>query len=704
MNTLSENEKLILFKSLFKGREDVFALHHRPKTGGSTKGRYMPAYQLDPFMYNLHRRKGGTFKDFKDKTYLQLTDHQLSKHFQGEQLIGIYPLLPDNTSWFIAADFDKENWKEECRAFINSCRDKGIPAYLERSRSGKGGHVWLFFDQPYPAVKSRKIAITLLEQSGIISIFDKRTSFDRLFPNQNFHSGKKLGNLIALPLHKPALEQGNSCFVNEQLQPYPDQWSFLNSIQRVPVSQLDAIYESLPTNSAKPPDSTNSHSDKLYIKLNNAVHLNRSGIPTGLINFLKKELNFSNSEFFIREKAGRSRWGIERYFNFIKETEHEVIVPRGFIGRLMRYCQQQKIDFVFQDERRKLDPVKFTTNFSLRRHQESAIEAASRKDFGVISAPAASGKTVMALKIIAEKQQPTLIVVHRKQLLNQWIERIEAFLGIPKREIGSIGQGKAKPGKAITVAMIQSLGKYLENQETDEFVNSFGTIIIDECHHIPAKTFRNTISKFPSRYQYGLTATPFRKGNEGKIIFFHLGEIIADIKPQEIEEYKRARVIVRETSLDVPYNPKTDPFEILSKMLVHDSARNKLILGDITTELNKEKKAVIITERKEHIDVLYQFLKQFFETITLSGEDSESSRKAKWKSLNNGHYQTLITTGQFFGEGTDLQNATCLFLVYPFSFKGKLIQYIGRGFNDRRSRLIFTITAIVKSSTSIGCF
>jgi superfamily II DNA or RNA helicase len=271
-----------------------------------------------------------------------------------------------------------------------------------------------------------------------------------------------------------------------------------------------------------------------------------------------------------------------------------------------------------------------------------------------------------------------LIIVHRKQLLEQWVERIQAFLGIPKDEIGRIGQGKSKPGKAITVAMFQSLSKFIEKQENKHFNRSFGTIIVDECHHIPAKTYRDTISKFSSYYQYGLTATPFRKANDSKIIFTHLGEIIAHIKPQEIEEFKRARIIVRETTLDVPFNPKTDVFETLSKVLVHDSSRNKLILGDIKTELSKGKKAVIITERKEHIDTLYQLLKQSFEVVTLSGYDSESSRKKKWQILNSGNYQALITTGQFFGEGTDLQNASCLFLVYPFSFKGKLIQYIGR--------------------------
>lgn len=672
MNQYSEKEKLNLFKSLFQGRVDVFAIRWEK----GHKSGYMPAYHYDRYMYRLHQMKGGTFKDYKDKTHLPLTDQEFQKHFNGQQLIGIYPLLKDNSSWFISADFDKDNWAEESRTFIHACTKHQIPAYLERSRSGKGGHVWIFFDKPYPAIRSRKILITLLEQVGIFSVFDKSSSFDRLFPNQDFHSGKGLGNLIALPLHKPTLEEGNSCFIDEQLEPCQDQWEFLSSIQRVSITHLDAIYNSLHPNNTMVPANINS--GKLHIQLDNAVRLNRSGMTPELINFLKEELNFANSEYFIKKKSGRNTWGTERYFRFIDETEHVIIIPKGFIGKLIRYCKQQNIDFEFQDERKKHDPVPFTTNFSLRSYQKSAIDATTRKEFGVITAPPGSGKTVIGLKIIAEKQQPTLIIVHRKQLLEQWVERIQAFLGIPKNEIGRVGQGNAKPGKVITVAMIQSLGRYLEKQEKEEFARSFGTIIIDECHHIPAETFRDTISKLSSYYQYGLTATPFRKGNDGKIIFTHLGEIIADIKPQEIEKYKRARVIVRETDLEVPFNPKTDTFEILSKVLVHDSARNKLILGDITAELNKGKKAVIITERKEHIDTLYQFLKQSCEIVTLSGDDSESSRKTKWKTLNSGNYQALITTGQFFGEGSDLQNASCLFLVYPFSFKGKLIQYIGR--------------------------
>ena len=282
------------------------------------------------------------------------------------------------------------------------------------------------------------------------------------------------------------------------------------------------------------------------------------------------------------------------------------------------------------------------------------------------------------MKIISDKQQPALIIVHRKQLVEQWTERVETFLGIPKNEIGKIGQGKSKLGKKITIATIQSLSKELVKDKAENILTAFGTVIVDECHHIPAETFRNIIAKLQTFYLYGLTATPFRKYNDGKLIFIHLGEVISEIKSSEISTAQQAKIIIRNTELDVPFNSKTDQFETLSKILIHDSARNKLILQDAIIELKGGKRVVIITERKEHIDSLYQYLKKSYETITLSGDDSESNRVSKWKILKDGNYQVLITTGQFFGEGTDLQNANCLFLVYPFSFEGKLIQYIGR--------------------------
>ena len=570
------------------------------------------------------------------------------------------------------ADFDKQNWKEEAVSFLNACKEKDIPAYLERSRSGNGGHVWIFFDKPYPSVRSRKVFISILEQSGAFSMFDKSSSFDRLFPNQDFLSGKGLGNLIALPFFKPAMENGNSCFINsETFEPYPDQWQFLNEIERVSIGVLDNLHPEVLTMQNLP--IPKNHNGKLSITLQQNIRIQRDGLTIPLVNFLKEELNFANSEFFIKKKSGKNTFGTERYFKLVEEAENEVIIPRGFIGKLLRFCKEQNLDFDFQDNRKLKEEISYSFNANLRSHQEKVIEAISKKDFGVIVAPPGSGKTIVGLKVIADKKQPALIVVHRKQLLEQWQERVQAFLGISKHEIGIIGQGKVKIGEQITIATIQSLPKQIE-----QIQNQFGTILVDECHHIPAETFRNTIEKLETFYLYGLTATPFRKYNDDKLIFAFIGDIISEIANNEIENFKHAQIIVRNTDLDVPFSSKTDNFETLSKILVHDSERNKLILNDIKNELSKGKRITIITERKEHIDTLYLFLKQSYEVITLSGDDTESNRKSKWQTLQQGNFQILITTGQYFGEGSDLSNISSLFLVYPFSFKGKLIQYIGR--------------------------
>ena len=662
------NENINTFRSIFKGREDVFAIRWE-KSG---KSGYMPTYHYDLYHYRTHKMNGGTFANYPHKTYLPLTDNEIHKHLNGVQQIGVYPLQQDNTSWFLVADFDKQNWKDEAVKFLNSCKDKNIPAYLERSRSGNGGHVWIFFDNRYPAIRSRKIFISILEQSGAFSMFDKSSSFDRLFPNQDFLSGKGLGNLVALPFFKPAMENGNSCFINpETFEPHTDQWQFLNEIERVSIEVLDKLFQEISTTKKLPiPKKDNS---KLSITLQKNIRIQRDGLTTLLINFLKDELNFANSEFFIKKKSGKNTFGTERYFKSVEETENEVILPRGFIGKLLRFCKEQNLEFDFQDNRKPKEEIQYSFNANLRNHQEKVIDTVSKKDFGVIVAPPGSGKTVMGLKIIAGKKQPALILVHRKQLLEQWQERVQAFLGIPKHEIGIIGKGKAKIGKQITIATIQSLPKQIK-----QIQNQFGTILVDECHHIPAETFRNTIEKLNTFYLYGLTATPFRKYNDDKLIFAFLGDIISEVQSNEIENFKHAQIIVRNTDLDVPFNSKTDNFETLSKILVHDSERNKLILNDIKSELSKGKRIAIITERKEHIDTLYLFLKQSYEVITLSGDDSETNRKSKWQTLQQGNFQVLITTGQYFGEGSDLSNISSLFLVYPFSFKGKLIQYIGR--------------------------
>jgi hypothetical protein len=472
-----------LFKSLFKGREDVFAIRWEK----DTKNGYIPAYDIDWIEYKKHKAAGGSLQNFKHKQYLQLTDARIVNHLTSKETIGIYPLLIDNTSWFIVADFDesassKRSWMDECRMFFERCTSLNIPASLERSRSGKGGHVWIFFDKNYPAVKSRKIMLQLLEDAGIISPYDKNSNYDRLFPNQDFHSGKNLGNLVALPLQNKALEQENSCFIDIVGKAYADQWQYLQNIQRVSVRHLDDMYKTLfvsPTqNIHSTPAVSFSFSNDLHIVLNDEITIQRNQLKPELVQSLRENLNFINADYVIKKRMGKNI-GIEPYFKMLEEKSDVIVLPRGFIGKLLLYCQEHDIVYQLKDERKKLFEVNFSFKGSLYEYQQQSLGIIAKKDIGIIVAPPGSGKTVVALATVAQKKQPALIIVHRKQLFDQWIERIEAFLGIAKPFIGKIASGQQTIGTHITVAMIQSIAS---SPNSNELYRSFGTIIVDECH------------------------------------------------------------------------------------------------------------------------------------------------------------------------------------------------------------------------------
>lgn len=676
-----------LYRSFFRGRKDVYAVRWEK---GDRSG-YMPAYQVDWNDYNRYKASGGTFANYKKKSFLPFNNKTLKEHLEGTTTLGIYPLLSDNTSFFIVADFDDGNWRDAITKLYNICKKYGLSPVIERSRSGNGGHLWLFFEENIPAFQTRKIMIDLLLQAGIISKFEKEPSFDRLFPNQDMHSGKGLGNLIALPLQGNSIKNGNSCFLDPtSFEPYSNQWEFLQTIKKTSKQKIESLHIQLSEIDKRTLASPfiSNHTSTLEILIKEQVYLKRAQLNPKLIIFLRDNLNFINSNFFVIKQLGKSSYNIEKYFKLIEETSQDIIIPRGFISELIQFCKTENIPFKIVDKRSKKKEISISSRIELRHQQKEVLNRLVKKDFGVVVAPPNSGKTIIGLELIVRKRQPTLILVHRRQLFDQWTDRIQSFLRIPKGEIGQIGNQKNKIGKDITIAMIQSLTR----KESLEYLsNEFGMIIVDECHHIPAKSFREVISQLNSYYLYGLTATPKRKNNDEKLIYMYIGNILYEMTQEEqlAAQNMKAEINIKETNLFAPFDYRIDKYEMISQILIHDTHRNSLIIDDIDNNIARFKSILILTERKNHVDILNLYLKDMYETIAITGEDSERSRKSKLEQVKQGHFKILISTGQFFGEGVDIDSLECLFIVYPFAFEGKLIQYIGRIQRSGKPPVIF---------------
>ena len=684
---MTPQEKIKIFKNVFRGREDVFAAYWE-KADKSAHG-YTPAClnEWNPDLcYKLQRQK---CKDCPNAKYAGLNDYHIDQHLRGQKLFGIYPLLESNESYFVAADFDEGDWDKDILKFYKKCAEFDLPVYIERSKSGKGGHAWLFFENKYPAFKSRNIAINILREAKIIDHFTKEDSFDRLFPNQDVLSGKGFGNLIALPLYGKARKDSNTVFLDPEndLSPFDDQWELLSRTQKITLAKLDNLYDKF-NGKLKPHETSKKETSgaQLHLVIAEQIYISKTNLPRALINFLREELNFINSEFLIKKRMGVSTHKVERYFKLIESNEDSYIIPRGFLSKLINFLDENGIRFTAQDKRKKCEEINLGNSCQLYDYQVKAVKEMLTEDSGILVAPPGAGKTIIGIELIARLKQPTLILVHKKQIYEQWLERIESFLNIPKREIGQICSGKKTVGKKITVAMLQTLSK-IENPAEGLGLNDIGLVLVDECHHVPAQTFRKVITKLNPYYLYGLTATPKRKHNDEKLIYIFLGEILYEIDAKfnllQAEENTAAtnsvtKVLIKNTGIDVPFKVKMDNFQLLSKILTFDSSRNRLIADDVINETKDGNKCLILTERKEHVETLSYYFKSGYEVITLTGDLSEKQKKEKLKQIHYGNFQILIATGQLIGEGTDFPSLNRLFLVYPFSFEGKLTQYIGR--------------------------
>ena len=673
----SAQEKITIFQNLFRAREDVFAVWWQ-KADGTASG-------FTPVCINEWRTgvclkfSHGRCKECTCKEYTKWSELNLKKHLAGLKTFGLYSLLLDNTSYFLAIDFDEGNYVGDVKQFLALCHKYELPTYIERSRSGKGMHVWFFFEDKYSASKSRNIFFHLLREAKIIDTFSREESFDRIFPSQDFLSNDGFGNLIVLPLQGQSVNDGNTIFLDpKSFKPIENQWEYLAKVKKIKIQTLEQLYHRF--NSSQ--DSIETKANKtVQVTLAEQVLIESKNLPLCLANFLKENLNFSNPEYIIKKRMGVGVYNVQRFFNLIESKGSHIGIPRGFFNQLEEYLKEHSIKHKIKDERIKLKSLKLKSSLKLFDYQVKAFKNIMLSDNGILVAPPGSGKTIIGVELIAKIQQPALILVHKKQIFNQWVERIENFLGIPKKEIGQICSNKRRIGDQVTVAMIQTLHRI---DVAKELNGKFGLMIVDECHHVPAKMFREVITQLNTHHLYGLTATPDRKYKDERLIFLYLGDVLHEIDKSEltnrttIKSTSRLEVKINETEFEIPFKVTIENSSLMSKVLVFDTNRNKQIANDIRNEARSGSKCLILTERKEHAEVLNQYFNKEFETIVLTGDLTEKQRREKMAQIQTGNYQILIATGQLLGEGTDIKNLDCLFLVYPFSFHGKLTQYIGR--------------------------
>jgi hypothetical protein len=556
--TLSTTQKVELFQKRFKGRQDVFARRWQ-----NSKGRSGYSFACNnEWLQGVCNKPRIKCNECPNREYTPLHDQVIYDHLAGKHIVGLYPLLTDNTCHLLAADFDKDDWQEAVQAMARACQQQNVPHAVEVSRSGNGAHLWIFFSEPVLAKDARQLGFTLLDKAMEIHPNLSFESYDRLFPNQDLMPEGGFGNLIALPLQYQARKQGNSQFVDHNLLPYADQWQFLRQIKSLTSKQLSDLIaklapgsQSIPTQQiidTRPPweqgarikpTKINNCPKQISLTIANHIYFKLDEIPAPLAARLKRLASFSNPVFFKTQAMRFSTHGIPRYITCARIEQGYLSLPRGCFDEAIEILEEQGISTKIDDKRepgQKLKSVKFLGR--LRKDQSKAVNAIVKHNTGILHAPTAFGKTVAAIGVISKRKVNTLILTHSRQLLEQWRERLKSFLS--NVEIGSIGGGKKKPSGQIDVATYQSLINRKENT-VDTLIQDYGQIIVDECHHISAPRFEMVLNEVRAKYVLGLTATPERQDGHQKIIFMLAGPIRHKVKSNHSEKFEQQVVVTQ---------------------------------------------------------------------------------------------------------------------------------------------------------------
>lgn len=697
-------KRIALFRSLFRGREDVYARRWENDDG---RHGYMPVVVKDWKAINRSRPEERKKVDQKTRKFIPLTDAVIENHLLGKEAVGVYPLLPDETCWFLAADFDKKTWEYDSLAFLETCQELNVPAALERSRSGKGGHIWIFFERALPAITARKLGCLLLTRTMERRHQVGLDSYDRFFPNQDTMPKGGFGNLIALPLQFAPRKSGNSVFIDSDFRMLPDQWQFLSSIRRLSADIAEEIVAAAqrkgdligvrmsiaddedtqdpwtlpPSRKRKEKLIEGPLPKTVQIVRANLVYMESKDLPPAMLNRLLRLAAFQNPEFYKAQAMRLSTYDKPRVIACGEEFVQHIAVPRGCLTETLTLLEAHKIRPEVRDERYAGTAIDAKFQGQLRPFQEEAVAKITAHDEGILCAPTAFGKTAVAAWLIAKRKVNTLVVVHRQQLLDQWQERLGMFLDLPAKSIGHIGGGKTDRTACVDVAVIQSLYR---KDEVKDFVADYGQVIVDECHHISAFTFEQVMRQVKAKYVVGLTATPTRKDGHHPIIYMQCGPVRFNMS---------ARTMTETTPFEHKVTPRHTEFRMAPELteltiqdiyaaLVDDASRNEMIAGDIMRAIESGRCPLLLTGRTEHLQYFAAELagvaKHVFVLKGGMGKKQRRETSAALAAVPENESRVILATGSYIGEGFDDARLDTLFLAMPISWKGTLQQYVGR--------------------------
>lgn len=698
-------EKVRLFRSLFRGREDVFPTRFMSKKTG--KSGYAPACR-NKFVKGVCELPKVKCGECPNQAFVSFDDTAVIGHLTGRHVMGVYQLLDDETCWFLAVDFDKSTWTEDVSAFVETCRRVCVPAAVERSRSGNGAHVWFFFSAPVAASIARKMGCYLITETMSRRHQLSMDSYDRLFPSQDTMPRGGFGNLIALPLQHEPRQHGNSIFLDDQLKPFPDdeQWAYLASVPRIDPATVELVAreatlqgsvvgvrlaETVDEEDATPWTRQPSGRRRLLIiaerlpdkvrgVLAQKLFVEKLGLPSQLLNQIKRLAAFQNPEFYKKQSMRISTATTPRVIACAEDLPQHVGLPRGCQPDLEGLLREHGVAFELEDQRVIGEPVRFRFKGKLTPVQQRAAKALLAEEIGVFVAPPGVGKTVIGTFLVSERGCSTLIMVHRRPLLDQWLAQLSLFLGIEATEIGQIGAGKKAGNGRLDVAMIQSL---VCKGKVQDVVANYGQIIVDECHHLPAVSFERVLAEAKARYIVGLTATPQRRDGHHPISEMQLGPVrfAVDPKSQAAQRPFGHRLVVRETGFKTT-SDGSPGIQGLYAALAADEKRNGLILDDVIQSLEERRSPILLTERRDHLEYFAARLEKFARhLVVLQGGMSAKERcevKERLAAIPDNEERLVLATGRYIGEGFDDARLDTLFLALPVSWKGTLIQYTGR--------------------------